>query len=385
MAGTLPNRTIDISSIVPGLDGKVRPHDPLGLQGGGLHYLIETFDYADNQLPQVFDDGGQQVLQWQAGAANGALSVNPTGGLRGGKCLDYVSTLYGNSKPMHATYYNNRNNTGAGLNNWWYLDEWVNNVDFGRINRLRVWVKLPSNVAFPTAGGGDHNLHVGTFCRDRSVSRVENESSNWHFYHQYGVGYSGNYHQIIVDSHVQHQRSANGATEHGDKWQMTASDSYFDLMTWFYVQHTWQAIAIPSLYQIDHVEWYEETSEYDDVEYVCSLNGVAFHSSVAPNRIYIAWHRRKDDNSASFDVRYAATSFYRNGGWSHGSAAPSGTGLTGFGNIYGGAGCEYITDEIDTTGMDVIWFAVKRTGQSGFREICIPLTDTGYAMMGITA
>lgn len=397
MAGTLPNRTIDISSIVPGLDGKVRPHDPLGLLGGGLRYLLDDFDYDGGEIPFVFDDGTARAL-WIVQAANNIVDVAPTAGILGGPCLVLNSQLYGNSKPAHATYYNNRNNAqGFGVNNWHYLSEIVDTPhspapmngqgiqapDFFKINRMRFWLKVADNVPFPAPGR--LNFHFGTYCRSSGTSRVANESDNYHFYHEFAVGHTGSWHQCIVDANPHHQRTVGRPTSQS-LFNLLPDRSYFDAMTWFYIQHTGQTIAVPTNYLIDHIEFYEDQNETDDdlLYWVRAVNGC--RSTTTPNELIVGWSTNKSSSSNKrFDIRYSWQSMHRNGGWESGTVAPNGTGVNQL-DGWDYTACRYATSDIDLSGRDVIYFGImSQDYPSGFREIAIPLTNAGYAAMGVNA
>lgn len=389
MACNMTAQGVDLTAYLPGEDGKYRGDDPIGLQGGGLRYMLDDIIYPDDEIPIVFNDGGGTVRQWMNSDPERpcTISVAPTAGILSGPALSVYSPYTGVSVPYQVTYFNNRNLTGAGLNSWWKLKQFLESthgvtIPPFRLNRLRFWVFMPEVQPFSEMNGGT-NFHVGTYCRRTGASTVGNESDNWHFYHYLNLGYSGNWHQVILDTHPTHQRSAAGASDVGDKATLQPDGNYIDHMTYFYLSTVWQAISTPATFLFDKFELFEDTNADADTVNVYNITGVKFNS--VANRIRVGWSRRRDDNAAVFNVRYAYTSFQRNGGFGHGVAAPAGSGLTGFGNPYGENTCIYQTEAIDLTGRDVLYIAVQRQGQSGYREICIPLNDAGYAQMGMIA
>lgn len=338
--------------------------------------LIDSYEYAT--IPIVRTDGGTDYELWYhndvAEVPPGTCVTDTANALFGTYCLkNTVTGGTGDSLGTSVIFYNNN---GGGTNNWRYLRDYPGFTELKKYNRMRFWAKFPSSKV--RKNNGSHNFHFGTYCRNTSTPYTSSESDNWHFYHYYDVGYSDNWQQFIVDMHPNHQRSAGGGVEHGVKTDLETGYDYFDLMTWVYFEDK-DALAADATFYFDKIELYEETFDEDE-DHIYSLTGVK--SNVVPNQIEVTWSRDKTEDSKTFDVKYAFTSFYENGGWSHGTAAPAGTGISPM-DIGGYNLVEYVTTAIDLTGQDVIYIAVKHQDETTrFRQIAIPLTAAGYQTVG---
>lgn len=386
MAGTLPNRTIDISAIVPGLDGKVRPHDPSGLLGGGTSFLVDSFEYADNQIPIQSIYGGTYRL-WRPDSGVPAFTIEvreAVDALFGNKYLRMTSPADAGSNHSHV-WFETRSYNALAIQYMrsQMIPQWVGQK---QINRMRLWVRVNPGFYAPSTPG-NHNFHVASYTRRLSAATNSQESDNGHWYHHYaltheGDGTDGAWWQIIADTKPSNQRGPALMLPSTplDDMPNEPGYNYFDLLTRWYLVHTRQSQLQQTIIDVDGVELYSDPND-EDVLNISSMHACRSVNPATPNKLVVNWCRQRSAPSALFDIRYATTSFHQNGGFSHGAAAPSGTGVASLG---GGdyEMCQYTTEAIDLTGLDFIYIAIQRQGVSGFREIRIPLTSAGYPIIG---
>jgi len=392
MPATLQGKTWTTNEMVLCNDGTVERFGTggcptgwnLGELGSGDSVIIDDFEYAT--IPNSFNDGAQDYPLWRYDnnlaptIPLGSTSTSTDEYLFGSRSLQITANGDGTSPfSMQAFMFNNFGTFGN--NNWRYIRETISGYDeFLKYNRIRFWMKPPPEHTHLNSGW--NNLHFGTYNRNTSTSTSSNESNNAHYYHYFDVGYSGGWQQFIIDPHVHHQRGTN--QEHGvlaDGF-IEPGYNYFDLMTWFYWESQFTLNSTQSWF-VDRVEFLEVTED-EDIDNVYAMN--AYLSEIVPNEINVRWSRRRDEHSTTYDIKYAFTSFYENGGFSHGTNAPNGSGV---GSIVTGAGssaytaCRWSTDQIDLTGQDVIYIAIKHeTETTRFRQIAIPLTPAGYTIVG---
>ena len=100
-----------------------------------------------------------------------------------------------------------------------------------RHHRLRFWIKLPSGYSLSHPS---HNFEFGTYTRSPSTDDNVAESSNGHFYHYLDLRSHGQWEQVIIDTHPDHQRGNSGNVEISDSPNPVSGHTYFDLMTRFY-------------------------------------------------------------------------------------------------------------------------------------------------------
>ncbi len=233
-------------------------------------------------------------------------------------------------------------------------------------NRFRFWVKVPPGVT--KIGGGISNTHVGTYTRCSTCDTTKAESDNGHYYHHFDLPYTGEWHQIIVDTHPDHQRGANGGTELGDQPYPTGESgfNYFDALTRFYVELKGTLPTYPAVFHFDAFEVYQETRP-ENIAQVYSLNGVYVP---ATNEIMVGWQRHKDENDVNHEVRYAFEDIHQIG-WEAAILAPDGVvaplGWQGYN------GMEWVTQAIDVSGTSQIYIAIKPQNATTFRQITIPI------------
>jgi len=344
--------------------------------------ILDSFEYGS--IPAVFTEGGGTLRYlWEhddddsaGNLREGTLSLNTTESLFGSQSLQDDVTSGGAAGSMFINFYNNK---GAVSNDWNYLREHVNYTTLKTYNRMRYWVKVPPTIV-KKSPIGSANWHTGIYLRNTSTTRTNNESDNWHFYHYANLEYTGNWQQIIIDPHPDHQRGESGAQEQGiqDETTLETGYDYFDLATYFYVTNKEGLSLYPGTFLLDGFEIYEETAD-EDINHIYSLTGVR---SNITGEVIVSWRRLKPENDKTFDVKYAFDSFYGNGGWTYGFNAPAGQNIDPQ-NLDGYNGVEYRTNAIDITGQDAIYIAIKHQDEAvRFREIRIPLTSAGYPGIG---
>lgn len=237
-----------------------------------------------------------------------------------------------------------------------------------RYNRMKFWAKVPEGVDRFT--GGRSNFIWGTYTRCTTCDVTSAESGNGHWYHNFNIMHTGQWHQFIVDFHPNHQRGEGGNDDQGVVEYPTgeAGLNYFDVLTRFYFDI--EDIPAPFTFYFDKIEFYYDPND-ENVEEIYSLNGVYRPSD---NYLYVGWMRHKA-HSHNFEVRYSFNDIH-DLGWN--SATPAPNGLV---SPLGGGGynaIEYETDGIDMSGRSQIYVAIKPKEQDRFRQIVIPISAVGY-------
>ena len=261
----------------------------------------------------------------------------------------------------------------AGFSNGWqFMRKFVTNptsYQTNRVNRMRFWMKVPQGTDPDT--GGNHNFELGTFVRCSTCSGQEDGGGHW--YHHYNLMYTGEWHQVIVDTHPSHQRGGNGSTEWGDQLHPTGESNftYFDLITRFYLDFPYETYSpMPATFYIDGFELYEETRS-ENVAQIYSMNAVYIPSS---NTVRVGWQRNKNEDSVRHEVRYAFSDIHALG-WANATVAPNGT-ITPPGSG-GYNGMEWSSTALNLSGRTMLYVAIKPQNSSLMRQITIPLTSTG--------
>ncbi len=269
-----------------------------------------------------------------------------------------------NDGNLYAQFYTH---DGGG---WKYMHELTPNWTFNHYNRMRVWMKTPDGI--PEKTDGTHDFAVGTYCRAIGADSGSAETGCGHYYHYFTMMLPGTWYQLIIDTHPTHIRGGNGGTETGNREYPTSSTShnYFDLMTRFYFDFNGLAPSYPANYYIDGVELYHEAND-ENVEQVYSLGG-GYDSR--NNTLALSWNRDKSENHPmTHQVRYSFENIH-NIGWDNAEVPPNSTlsppGWGGYNLMY------YKTDDIDVSGHDKVYFAVKPSNSNRFRQIVIPLNET---------
>ena len=353
--------------------------------------LIDSFEYAT--IPVSRTTPGKERDQWEIDEYDSGGDprlgyvelVTSADSTHGDKLLRAVGT--GGSPGAGAfkvRYYNNH--TSGASNYYNYIHETINMPpeDIGRYNRLRFWMKPPSSIRHAYPDTGQHNFHFGCFLLNTDEDRGDPETAGYHMYHYFNFDNVDNWIQVIIDTHPSHIRHHEGKLEEG-RFDIpfpveSPNHTYFDVMTYFYLASVSETNSYPCTWDFDGFEFFEETHVNEDIDNIYSLHGVL--SKVVPNEIVVGWKRLKTRNDQLFYVKYAFTSFYENGGWSHGVDAPDGQGLEPV-NSGGHNGVEFRTTGIDMTGKTVIYIAIKDQDEAvRFRQIRIPLVDSAYPVIG---
>jgi hypothetical protein len=332
----------------------------------GVSYELDGFENGLRVVQPNRNDPNKYLWNLYESYASGATDV-ADGGLVGAKAL--VNRHDSGDRWQFQFYPYTEGLSGWG-NGWQLARRFVTNPGSwatNRVNRLRFWIKLPNGV--DTWGGGNSSLQFGSYYRCSGCSGAEDGGG--HFYHMFNLGSTGEWHQVIVDTHPNHSRGDDGNREPGDRLHPTGESgfTYFDLMTRFYLDFPSRSWPLGSNFMIDGFEFYEETRP-ENVNQVFSLNGVYVPSS---NKISVGWQRRKDEMGAH-EVRYSFSDVF-SVGWNAATPAPGGT-VSPLGDG-GYNGMAWSTTGISTSGRNVIYVAIKPQNSSSFRQIAIPLSGGG--------
>jgi hypothetical protein len=237
---------------------------------------------------------------------------------------------------------------------------------FDTYNRLKFWVKLPSGIK--RVPGGKKNTTFGTYYRKRNGALDSAESGGDHPYHYYNLHSTGQWHQIIVDTHPNHIRGVTGSREHGNINYPTKEPNfnYFDSLTRFYFDMEGKLPNKPANFYFDDFEFYQAHPD-ENIEQIYSLHGV-FIKEV--NALRIGWMRNKNENKIKHRIKYSFDDIYKIG-WKAALPAPSGlVKPLGWGGYNGMA---YRTNKINVEGRTKIYLAIKPENSDKFRQIEIPL------------
>jgi hypothetical protein len=253
-------------------------------------------------------------------------------------------------------------------NTWDFLHQHIQHGDwaFNKYDRLKFWVLLPPGIK--KANGGRKNTTFGTYYRKSNGKLSSAESGGNHPYHYYDIESTGEWHQIIVDTHPNHIRGVTGGREHKNMPNPTKERgiNYFDSLTRFYFDMEGSVPYKPANFYFDDFEFYQAPPN-ENIEQVYSLNGVYVKKS---NKIIIGWMRNKNENKIKHEVRYSFEDIFSKG-WDSAKLAPNGlVKPSGWG---GYNGMSYKTNKIDTKGKSVIYLAIKPINSNLFRQIEIPL------------
>lgn len=346
-------------------------------------YPLDTFEYTEIPSWSPWDNGSYRYL-WEVDEDDNAGRPRPQsrsigvgegifGANKSALLVDVQESDHGagGAFPMFVNWHGNDGG-------YWFVRESAQWTQLQRINRFRLWVWAPEGQN--VAGDNRQNVHVGTYLMESARDPL-GESNNWHFYHYFSLEHTGSWMQLIVDNHPSHQRGANGNTEHGVLAEPEPGYGYFDLMSWFYFKNQNANTIDPHQVKFDGFEFYEAPAE--DVDHIYSLQG----TYTSGGEVFIKFSCRKDQTNDTFDVRYAFSSFHDNGGFVHGSAAPSGTGIEcSSGQVPSGYNfVTYRTSAIDVAGQDAIYIAIQHQDEPTlFREIRIPIAANAFPNLPAT-
>jgi len=234
-----------------------------------------------------------------------------------------------------------------------------------KYNAMRFWVKVPPQMNAST--GGRENVQIGTYVNNGS----DMGTAGSHYYHFYNFKYTGEWEQVIFDSHPTYLLGAGGNTELGNvAYPFGGTLNYMDALTRFYFDGQGKLGSFPATFYFDGFELFTRPAN-ENIDQVYSLHGGYIPSQ---NEVHVGWARRKDQDTLTYEVRYAFQDI-NSIGWAAATPAPNGT-IPG-----NGAGAynmmEYSTKGINLSGQSTIYIAIKPQNSSLFRQIEIPITPTG--------
>jgi hypothetical protein len=261
-------------------------------------------------------------------------------------------------------------------NMWHFMREYLRAGQWkpDTYNRMRFWIKVPREFEKLRSPLGQKDLQIGTYVRSTHGGTAgsggqESGLGGNHHYHEYNIPYTGEWHQVIFDTHPSHQRGGVGYMEWGDSPYPTGEQghNYFDAMTCFYLDLASQKSlsAYPATFYFDDFELYKETNP-ENIDQIYSLNGVYVPST---NEVYVGWSHPKDDEKTQYEVRYAFEDIFKTG-WDKARPAPNGL-LKPVGGAYNGM--EYSSNKLPLAGHDRVMIGIKPANSKRFRQIAIPL------------
>tara|TARA_R110001599_G_scaffold229345_1_gene428520 strand:- start:1943 stop:3076 length:1134 start_codon:yes stop_codon:yes gene_type:complete len=335
--------------------------------------------FSDSLVLSSFDDGILKVVQPNQTNPSSRYLWNqyegdPTEGPDPGSEIVTNETSFSGGYSLKVTidsgnaytqFYPNNGSTWGNSRDYIDSGSW----EFNKYNRLRFWVKLPPGVV--KKGNGQANAHFGTYFRSSTGDTKSPESGGQHYYHYLNLESTGEWHQIIIDTHPSHARGANGGVEQGNREYPTGESNYnyFDAMTRFYFDLLGSLSSYPSSIFYDNFEYYEEKNP-ENIDQIYNLNGVYVPSE---NKISIGWMRDKNENSVKHEVKYSYSDIFI-AGWDNASVAPNGVvtppGWQGYN------GMNWSTTDINVEGKSAIFIAIKPQNSSLFRQIRIPISGT---------
>lgn len=328
--------------------------------------------------------GGYQELDTdtvRTGGVNSLAIVHPDHTYGGSNDVN-IGRLWVRPKDYSEDVYYHIRQQGKHARDAGNEEDWLPNY----YNRVRFWLKIPEGINLPPYPGYA-SVDVGTYTRatwGRTFGTQAQEEGGWHYYHKFNAGYTGQWHQFIMDTHVQAIRDGHpdvspigsgtvieGSTDYtGTDWEIGVN--YFDQMTGFYIDYGSKllddsTLVFPLRLLIDEIEFYRESNDEIEDQKVTSLNGVYNPSD---NNLYVAWRGNQfNSDSTTHESVYSFSDIHTNG-W--GSAISLGTHPDA-----AHRDMRVDTTSIDMTGQDVIYVAVRPVGETKFKQISIPLTQTG--------
>lgn len=298
--------------------------------------------------------------QYTSGAGgNGFASIDTEDAQSGSQCLKIE--LY--SEQFYAQFLPHVPNGVANMHEYVQPpDKW--RTDY--FNRMQFWIKVPPGQTPRDKGKASANL--GTYCRKSDGNRRDQEDGGGHWYHNFNLEDVGpHWYQLLLDTHPNHRRGANGQTEHGDQEYVTGEPgvwNYFDALTRFYLNVD-RTNPIPSTWRLDNFRLYRETAD-EEIDKVYSLNGIHIADE---QRTIVKWMRHKNENYVNHEVCYSHEDIHEHG-WD--SAIPAPGGLCKPLGWQGYNGMEYETTEI-VPQCENLYIGIKPENSNRFRQIILPV------------
>jgi hypothetical protein len=234
----------------------------------------------------------------------------------------------------------------------------------GKYNAMRFWVKVPPQIIHAEAG--HENVQLGTYVRAQDGER---RSQGQHYYHFYNFKYTGEWEQVIFDSHPTHLVGTQGNIELGDVPAPFGGNwTYMDALTRFYFDGQGPLSATPANFYFDGYELFTRPAN-ENIGQVYAMHSVYVP---AKNEIDIGWSRRKDQDRLGYEVRYAFQDI-NTIGWNAATRAPNGivpgNGLGPY-NVM-----EYSTQRINIpAGTSTLYLAIKPQNAATFRQITVEIS-----------
>jgi hypothetical protein len=211
-----------------------------------------------------------------------------------------------------------------------------------------------------------HTMELGVYIALPAEEQTTGESNNQHFYHYLNVRGHGYFEKCIIDTHPDHQRGDSGGVEISNNPQTpSGSLTYFDMLTRFYID--WPGFAITGTYEMAGFRFYQETNAEDVV------NIRAIHGGYIPNtgNIEVKWTVPQNIATArNCEVRYAFSSIHVLG-WNN-AITPANPTVADTGD-HGYNALKWVGSGINVAGRTSIFVAVRLIGQTGFRQIELPI------------
>jgi hypothetical protein len=335
--------------------------------GGAQSASVVLEDYEEGNRIAAPDPTDPNHFLWRDYNGNGANFDIVTTEHHSGTHAFHIRTLSnetsGNAMPFFAP---NNGSQWQLMSQWIQSGTWTNDT----FNRMRLWIKVPPQITWE--GVPHNNFYIGTYFTD--VADIgTHEDGGGHPYHDFFVPYTGEWHQVIMDTHPSHFRGEPGDQDPGNQLHPTgqAGWNYFDLMNNWYIDFTTNPLNPTNAqadFYFDDITLYRQTGEDEDHTY--SVTGVYVP---ATNRTFVSWAFNKND-TATYQVRYAFSDIHALG-FSNAAVAPGGSSIPVYASGYHMAA--YDTSSINVTGHPVLYIAIKSSLSSLFRQIAIPTGQSG--------
>lgn len=365
---TLPSGTaFSVVSSVPKLEDFESGNTVIdsGSSNDWTHYLWNNYPYSTLSGTAYSDAAIATPTISLARDGTHAFNAHMTG---------FIPSGYSSAAPMYFTMYPfTPDDVRHFAREYLKTGTWA----FNTYNRLRFWIKTPST--WKAATGGSENIQVGTYVRSShgdsgGAGAEESGEGGNHFYHFFNVPHTDSWYQVIVDTHPSHQRGGPGAMEWTDHAHFSGEPSwtYFDALSRWYIDTTVSSansgLSFPNDFYIDDIEFFSEDDSTSDVDHIYSING---GFDVTSGTVYVGWSHPKNDGSTKAQVVYAFSDLHALG-FANGTVFPGTSGgLTPQGDVYA---CELLsTNAIDVSGHKTIYIGIQQAGDTGFRQIAIPL------------
>lgn len=364
-------QTIDLSQWTPRENGEVWGTDKNGV-GGRIELMLDDFESAIFLMPgnnepiwKLYPNGDLQG-RWQD---TGTLTFDSVNFIDGVRSLRVTMDAATNEWPR-APYLDLKLHNGTRNH---FIREMVTNMQgrewpIGKFNRLTLWVLSPPEQIVPTQQYYG-NLTIGTYYSLPSAGGPTSQSDEVggrHGYHDALIR-PGLWTKIVMDCHPDYFRDLqNGNVEPGDQtFPAPTTDpgyTYMDLLTrmYFDVGNSYVDGLGGYSWNFDAMEFWEETNteNVDDLYTPCC----SFDSTT--NTFYLSWQRAKDQYPVTHEVRYSFFNIH-NIGWDNATVL----GSSNNSDIGGYNGMRYQTSGINVSGQSVIYFAIKPSAASTFRQI----------------